>query len=196
MDETHRLKEVEYYSAGVSAWYNTSLEYDKSLFTLSGGGVGLLITPLITVGVKSGSLLLVYVAALAAFLTCLVILLVVFRLNRKHLELAIHKPDAGIDPLLAKLDLAAAVSFGVAILCTAAIGLTAGITSYSKKEIEMDIEKKTNAVPDLLQKSFTGSGALSPQPSSSVVAPTPAPAPVAPAPIASTPAAPASGASK
>ncbi len=196
MDETRRLKEVEYYAAGVSAWYNTSLEYDKSLFTLSGGGVGLLITPLITLGVKSGFLLLLYVAALFAFLTCLVILLAVFRLNRKHLELAIHKPNAGLDPLLKKLDLAAAVSFGVAILCTAAIGLTAGITSYSKKESEMGIENKTNAVPDLFQKSFTGSGALSPQPSSSVVAPMPAAAPAAPTPTASTPAAPSSGASK
>ena len=35
VDETQRLKDVEYCSAGVGARYNTSLECDKSLFSLS-----------------------------------------------------------------------------------------------------------------------------------------------------------------
>ena len=42
-DETTRLKEVEFYAANVGAWLNTSLEHDKSILTLSAGGIGLLV---------------------------------------------------------------------------------------------------------------------------------------------------------
>jgi hypothetical protein len=40
-----KKKEIAFYTAGVTAWYNTSLEHDKSLFTLSAGGIGLLKFP-------------------------------------------------------------------------------------------------------------------------------------------------------
>lgn len=48
-EEIDDQKRVEYYAASVNAWFNTSLEHDKSLFTLSAGGIGLLITLLTTV---------------------------------------------------------------------------------------------------------------------------------------------------
>lgn len=49
-DEIEQQKSVEFYAAGINAWYNTSLEHDKSIFSLSAGGIGLLITLLTTVG--------------------------------------------------------------------------------------------------------------------------------------------------
>ena len=45
-------KEVEFYATSVTAWYNTALERDRGLFTLSAGGIGLLLTLLTTVGLK------------------------------------------------------------------------------------------------------------------------------------------------
>jgi hypothetical protein len=36
-------KEVEYYAAQANAWFNTKLEYDKSILVLSAGAIGLLI---------------------------------------------------------------------------------------------------------------------------------------------------------
>lgn len=36
-DEVLKSKSVEYYSAAINAWFNTSLEFDKSMFALSGG---------------------------------------------------------------------------------------------------------------------------------------------------------------
>lgn len=44
-DEIEDQKRVEFYSAGLAAWYATRLEHDKSLLTLSAGGIGLLMTP-------------------------------------------------------------------------------------------------------------------------------------------------------
>jgi hypothetical protein len=50
--EEERLKKVEYYAATVNAWYNSTLEHDKSLLTLSAGGIGILITILTAVGIS------------------------------------------------------------------------------------------------------------------------------------------------
>lgn len=46
-------KDIQFYAASVTAWFNTRLEHDKSLLALSAGGIGLLVTLLTTVGVKS-----------------------------------------------------------------------------------------------------------------------------------------------
>ena len=46
-------KQIEYYASCVNAWFNTKLERDRSLLTLSAGGIGLLITLLTTVGLSS-----------------------------------------------------------------------------------------------------------------------------------------------
>ncbi len=71
-EDINEKKEVAFYTAGVTAWYNTSLEHDKSLFTLSAGGIGLLITLIRTVGVPSAETLILYIAAMISFLICLV----------------------------------------------------------------------------------------------------------------------------
>jgi hypothetical protein len=46
-------KDLAFYAASVEAWYSTGFERDKSLLTLAGGGIGLLITLLSTVGTHS-----------------------------------------------------------------------------------------------------------------------------------------------
>lgn len=55
--EIEDLKTVEYYSAAVTAWFNTALEHDKSILTLAAGGIGLLITLLTTVGLSTAEAL-------------------------------------------------------------------------------------------------------------------------------------------
>ena len=52
-NEIDEQKKIEFYAASVAAWYESSLEHDKSLLTLSAGGIGLLITLLTTVGLGS-----------------------------------------------------------------------------------------------------------------------------------------------
>lgn len=77
-EEIAHQKEVEYYASSVNAWFNTSLEHDKSILTLAAGGIGLLITLLTTIGLSSAEALVLYVGAITSFLVALISVLVVF----------------------------------------------------------------------------------------------------------------------
>ena len=57
-EEIAHQKDVEYYASSVNAWFNTSLEHDKSILTLAAGGLGLFITLLTTVGLSSSEALI------------------------------------------------------------------------------------------------------------------------------------------
>ena len=200
-DDVSQQKSIEYFSAGVAAWYNTALEHDKSIFSLSAGGIGLLVTLLTTGGPSTSVVLGLYIAAIASFLVSLVTILIVFRLNRSHIEKVLKStgPDAVKDQILSGLDLLALVGFGLGALFAAAIGIAAAVSSYEGKVRNMAIENKSqgakssplnesfNGIKNLQPqtdntKSFNGIGNLKPQ-----ATPT-ASAPAAPAPAASTPA--------
>jgi hypothetical protein len=196
-------KRVEYYATSVNAWFNTSLEHDKSILTLAAGGIGLLITLLTTVGLSSAEALVLYVGAISSFLVALVSVLVVFRHNRTYIEQVLAEKVTGNDPVLAKADSIALWAFGVGVVFTAVIGIATAIHSYTSKEKAMANEPTkstqsvplresfngaTNLQPTLesfngavnLQKSFNGAPNLQPQPIASTAAPaasTPAPAP-------------------
>lgn len=161
-EEIENQKRVEYYAAIVNAWFNTSLEHDKSLLTLSAGGIGLLLTLLTTVGLSSTEALVLYIGAIASFVVALVAILVVFRRNRTHIEVILSGKSTSNDPLLTKLDTTALWAFGIGVLFTAIIGIAAAVHSYTTKEKTMANEptKKTEPVP--LRESFNGAGNLQP----------------------------------
>ena len=85
-EEIDDQKKIEFYAASVSAWYVSSLEHDKSLLTLSAGGIGLLITLLTTVGLGTAEALVLYVGAISSFVVALISVLRVFRGNQKYIE--------------------------------------------------------------------------------------------------------------
>ena len=97
--ETTKLKSVEFYAASVAAWYASALEHDKSVFALAAGGIALLITLLTTVGFTSSFTLLLFAGAITAFLTTLIVLLVVFRKNQDYIERVLTSEAALSDPL-------------------------------------------------------------------------------------------------
>jgi hypothetical protein len=162
IEEIENQKRVEYYAASVNAWFNTSLEHDKSLLTLSAGGIGLLLTLLTTVGLSSSEALVLYIGAIASFVVALVAILVVFRRNRTHIEDILSGKSTSNDPLLTKLDALALWAFGVGVLFTAIIGIAAAVHSFSTKEKIMTNEttKKTSTV--LAHDSFNGATNLQP----------------------------------
>lgn len=195
-EEIENQKRVEYYSASVNAWFNTSLEHDKNLLTLSAGGIGLLLTLLTTVGLSSAEALVLYIGAIVSFVVALVAILIVFRRNRTHIEDILSGKSTSNDPLLTKLDTTALWAFGIGVLFTAIIGLAAAIHSFSTKDKTMANEttKKTetatlresfNGASNLqpstdFTRSFNGAGNLQPQPAANTTAPpasSPAPAP-------------------
>lgn len=181
-EEVNQQKEVEFYAASVNAWYNTALEHDKSIFTLSAGGIGLLITLLTITGVTSSALLHLYIGAIVFFLLCLCTLLVVFRRNKVHIVQVLNgqnQPDAW----LTVLDVSAMVMFAIGVSLTAIIGISAAVETFNKGKAmanEKDI-KQSGWVPSLesfndlaslrssvngveqLQRSFQGVASLRPQ---------------------------------
>jgi hypothetical protein len=205
-EELSQQKSIEFYSAGVSAWYNTSLELDKSIFSLSAGGIGLLITLLTTIRSSSAWLKFLYAAAIIFFLISLIAVLVIFRRNRKHIEHVFKNPQSPEDSLLKALDLTAIIAFGTGAIFAAAIGISLTIMPTKEPDMPSDPKKQSsqpspalesfNGIRNLqpqqeLTKSFNGIGNLQPQPTASapVTPATPATAPVAssPAPSATKP---------
>jgi len=154
-DDTIEKKSVAFYQASVTAWYNTSLEHDKSLFTLSAGGIGLLITLIRTVGIQSAETLILYIAAMVSFLICLLSVLVIFKKNRTHIE-QVFQGQTAPDQNLEMLDNVAIMSFGIAVLFSAVIGISSAINSYTIKAKHManDVSKTDQSVP--LRESFNG----------------------------------------
>lgn len=139
--EISSLKEVEFYSASVNAWINTKFEHDKSLLTLSAGAIGLLITLISAIGVKSIELLIIYIIALLCFLICLVALLFTFKRNATHLEDVIQH-NSSDDRLLTILDRVTVSSFLLGVLLSSIIGISTAIHSYTDKVSTMTDKPK------------------------------------------------------
>jgi hypothetical protein len=158
-------KRVQFYASSVNAWINSAMEHDKSLLTLSAGGIGLLITLLTTVGLSSSEALVLYIGAILSFLTALVTVLIIYRRNRTYAEQIILSKATIDGPLLGRLDLIALWAFGMGVIFTAAIGIGAAVHSYTYKEVRMtnksinDFELELNSI----RKSLSGLHNLQPQ---------------------------------
>lgn len=155
-DEIDDQKRVEFYSAGLTAWYNTRLEHDKSLLTLSAGGIGLLMTLMTTVGVSSAESLVLYICALVAFLVCLAAVLVIFKKNADHLEEVISGTGQQNDPALSRLDAVGTWSFAFGVAFSVVIGISAAIHSYSKEEKKLASPENSQNGKQPLNESFNG----------------------------------------
>lgn len=155
-------KTVEYYSAAVTAWFNTALKHDKSILTLAAGGIGLLITLLTTVGLSTAEALVLYVFAIGCFVVALVSVLIVFRNNKIHIENILAGKQTGTDPCLAKVDLVAIWAFGLGVVLTAVIGISAAIHSFTTKEKFMATEGSKTTPSTSLNESFNGAARIQP----------------------------------
>ena len=144
MEEQTFQKEIEFYSAAVTGWLHTRLEHDKSLLTLSAGGIGLLMTLLTTVGVTSKQELAFYLLAMFSFLICLGSVLAIFKNNSSHIEDAI-RGGAIHSTLLGKLDNIAITAFMLGVAFTFIIGILAACNSYlvTKENNMANVSKKS-----------------------------------------------------
>ncbi len=150
-EDLTKSKSIEYYAAQVNAWLNTKFERDKSLLTLSAGGVGLLITLISTTGIRSIESLILYIFSLFSFTLCLGALLWIFGRNAKHIKDVIQEKSTH-DPLLAILDIVAITSFFFGVIFSTIIGISTAVNSYKEKDFKMTNEKssdKTNLCASL-----------------------------------------------
>ena len=135
MANEREQKEIAYYSALVNGWLTTRLEHDKTILVLSAGGVGLLVTLLTTVGVRSRETYVLFFLATFAFLVAIAAIVVVLRRNASHLEKVISGAESS-DPVLRFLDGVASYAFVTRVLFTLAIGLVVGASSFCESEVK------------------------------------------------------------
>jgi hypothetical protein len=128
-------KELEFYKACISAWYASAFERDKSLLTLSAGGIGLLMTLVRTSGISSIESLMLHIGAIISFLICLICTLTTFEKNKSHIEQIVN--DKNPDDSLKLLDKVAHWSFGIAIIFSTVIGISSAINSYTTRVTQM-----------------------------------------------------------
>lgn len=127
-DDVLKLKSVEYYAAGVNAWFNTSLEFDKSMFTLSGGGIALLVS--LIEKVKTLPILLLFIAAIVCFIVTTGLLLAVFQKNKPY-AMRLAQNEHADSSLLDALDFAAKIFFGLAVMLTVILGIVIAMSSLN-----------------------------------------------------------------
>jgi hypothetical protein len=151
-------KELQFYAATVASWFETQLEFDRSLLTLSSAGIALLVTLLSTLGAQSKLLIGLYMAALLCFIVCMWSVLSIFKQNAAHLVELINN-KATKDDVLAELDERAKYSFLLGVLFAAAIGIVSAFQPQRSQEGSMSKPDK----PVLAQDSFNGASSLRPQ---------------------------------
>jgi hypothetical protein len=137
-------REVEWYAAGLAAWYGTRLEHDKNLLTLAAGGIGLLISLVSAFGIESVESLIIFILALFAFTLCVVAVLWIFKRNSKHIEDVVGGQKMNSDPVLAALDNVALSTFLAGVILSSVLGIASAVHSFeTKARTDVSVDKKT-----------------------------------------------------
>lgn len=160
VEEKAAQKDIEFYAAATTAWFDTKLERDKSLLTLSAGGIGLLITLLSTIGIHSIESLILYATALLSFICSLAAVLWIFKRNAAHLE-DINRGKEGGDLLLDLLDNAAIFCFFLGVVLSSIMGMSSAFHSFQTQEIHMASGDKGRPMAN---DSFSGIRNMAPTP--------------------------------
>ncbi|MEQ1485683.1 hypothetical protein [Methyloglobulus sp.] len=158
-EEIDEQERIEYYAASVTAWFNSSLEYSKSILTLSAGGIGILITLITTFGLDSAEALVLHCFAIICFLIALISTLIVFQQNKTYIEEIQSGKNTSNDPVLSILDVIVLWAFGLGVVFTAIIGISTAIHSYTTKEKIMANETRSKVGT---MDSFNRAAALQP----------------------------------
>ncbi|MBF6033073.1 hypothetical protein H8F23_07430 [Pseudomonas sp. P155] len=141
-----QAKAVEFYAAALNGWQTTRFELDKSLLTLSAAGIGLVITLISTVGVRSIESLILSLLTMICFVITLVTVLTIFDRNAKYLISCISDAGPISDPILATLDRIAVVSFMGGVILASVIGISTAANAYIDKAAKMTENSKTNSL--------------------------------------------------
>lgn len=116
-------KNIEFYSQSYSALYNTALEQDKSILTLSLAGLGFLISNIPQQTILYERIL--YFIATTLFIVSAVTILLIFDGNKKYIREIVsdnEESEESENTKLKKLDNIARYSFFSALILTTLIG--------------------------------------------------------------------------
>ena len=156
LNKTEDGKQNAYFSSLVNAFIETSLIKDKSLLTLSAGGIGLIITLLTTVGFNSKFEAFLYSVAILSFLTVIFLILKIFTLNSEYIK-AILNEEEYYEKRLKKYDRSIKTVFIIGVLAFLSIGIN---SSINKLGGSMSNQKSTTKTTQ--KKSLQGLQSLKP----------------------------------
>lgn len=168
-------KELIFYGALVNAWVNTRMEKDKSILTLSVGGIGVLITLLSIVNNLAYWQILIFGLGITAFLISVICMLFIFGKNSSLIEAQIkeEKEDKKTNTLLATLDKVVMFMFLTGVIMSICIALTIGVMKIGENKVgdedkkiklEESLESISKISPsDDQTKSLTDIGNLKPE---------------------------------
>lgn len=163
-----------YYTTLLESWFETRFVKDKTLLTLSAGGIGLLATLLTAYGVESRCQLVLYALAALAFTVALLSVVWIFDRNATYLQqekeaFEKNQPPIGQDPLLVRLDTILVSAFIVGAVLTFVVALSSAWTPRSTKEkaevSEQRPHETTTSGKVLEKKSLSNASSMRPSPS-------------------------------
>ena len=153
-------KNIAHYSVLLEAWIQTRMARDKSLVTLSAGGVGVLVTLLTTLGVSRPWQIWLYICSFIGFLLTIGLALVIYQKNSEQIENDLRGQSS--DHLrLRVFDWASLVAFSVGAVFAVSIAVSSALTHPPKeREHAMSDQETTKGQ---LKKSLDGLSNLRPQ---------------------------------
>lgn len=138
------------------AWVDTRMEKDKTLLTLSAGGVGLLVTLLTGFGARSSLQLGMFALSGVAFLIAMLTAVVVFERNAKHIEDVLNGASVGDDSMLVRLDVILMGAFLLGVVGLAVIAGESGWASFVERRAKVaESTENKGSGPDHI-RSLTG----------------------------------------
>jgi hypothetical protein len=147
-------KNVAHYSVMLDAWIQTRMALDKSLITLSAGGIGVLVTLLTTVGVaRRPWQIYLYLASFIGFLLTIGLALMIYRKNAELIEND-SRGKSSEDLRLKLFDISAILAFCIGATFAVTIAVSSALTETPKE----------SAMPDYEKRSLDGLSDLKPQP--------------------------------
>ena len=99
-----------------AAWFQTRMEADKSLLTISSGAIGLLLA--IANGSKPIAFTCVFTTAFIAFTLCIILSVIIFKLNAEYLQFG------RLENTLKVIDWFNLAAFGLGIVMSAILGIS------------------------------------------------------------------------
>lgn len=156
-------KDIQNYAVQLNAWFNTKLEKDKSIITISSAAVGLLVTILTTKGVHSFCQVVFYFFAFASFLVAIITAVNILDKNAEQIEKDLTG-NGNINAILGRSDLIIKLSFYSGIIFTILLGISYGANQFLNdlKEKKVAEENSKPKREDPIFESFTGSNKLKP----------------------------------
>jgi hypothetical protein len=147
-------KNVAYYSVLLQTWIETRMTRDKTLVTLSAGGIGLLVTLLTTVGVSRLWQVGLYVISFAGFLVTIERALDIYQKNSQQIEHDL-RGESSQHLKLDAFDKVSIRAFYVGVVFAFLIAISSALTHTSKEVSVMSEYEK---------RSLDGISNLKPQP--------------------------------